>query len=78
MADLLNITGPVAFSWTEGWLAWKPLLIFVIGMAIYGIFVFKFYRFVARRDVFHLNLGQYNKAEHPAIKRFLAGVFYVI
>lgn len=78
MVDYLNITGPVNFSLAEGWLSWKPLLLFVIGMVIYGIFVFKFYRFVAKRDVFSLNLAQYNKAEHPAIRRFLAGVFYVV
>ncbi|MBU1111776.1 MAG: hypothetical protein ABIG93_04485 [archaeon] len=78
MVDLFNVTGPVVFSWSEAWLFWRPLLIFIVGMVIYGIFIFKFYRFVAMRDVFHLNLAQYNNAEYPAIRRFLAGIFYII
>ena len=32
----------------------KPLLIFIAGIVIYSIFVFKFYRFVARKNIFNL------------------------
>lgn len=38
---------------------WQPLGIFVIGVVLYSIFVFRFYRFVARKDVIELRLTQY-------------------
>lgn len=44
----------------------QPLLIVVIGMAAYAVFVFKFYRFLAARDVFNLNLSQ-NDAVRGAV-----------
>ncbi len=33
----------------------KPLLIFIIGVTIYSIFIFKFYRFLARKDIVKFN-----------------------
>ena len=56
----------------------KPLLIFVIGMAVYSVFIFKFYKFIARKDVFELNLKKYNNAKHPIIRKTLRVVFYMI
>ena len=43
--DALDLLGPVAT--------------YVLGMSIFAIFVFKFYRFVAARDVFALDLAKY-------------------
>ena len=40
------------FSLAEGLSLYKLLAIFVLGMIIYSMFIFKFYRFVARRDIF--------------------------
>ena len=40
------------FSLSEGFTVLKPLALFIIGMALYCIFIFKFYKFVSRRDVF--------------------------
>ncbi len=34
----------------------KPLLFFVMAMSLYAIFVFKFYRFLSRRDILQINL----------------------
>jgi len=41
---------------TQAYLILKPLVIFVLGMVVYSIFIFKFYRFIAKKDVFELNL----------------------
>ena len=38
-------------SLAEGRIALEPLLIFVIGMVIYSVFVFKFYRFIASKKI---------------------------
>lgn len=60
----------------------KPLLIFIVGVTIYSIFVFKFYRFLARREIFAPNLAQYNRSEHPFMQWlfniFLNFVEYVL
>ena len=32
----------------------KPLLIFIMAVSLYAIFVFKFYRFLSRRDILQL------------------------
>lgn len=35
---------------------------FSIGMVIYGVFVFHFYRFLSKRDLFCINIGKISKA----------------
>jgi hypothetical protein len=32
----------------------QPLLLFLLGIAVYSLFIFKFYRFVARREIFEI------------------------
>ena len=56
----------------------EPIVMYTIGIAIYGIVVWNFYRFLARRDIIYLNLGQYNKVEHPVAKKFLAILLFFI
>jgi len=80
MAQLLNISQLSLgnFNLSEGFSVIWQLLPILIGIVIYSIFIFKFYRFVASRDVFKLNLNQYNKARHPVITKTLSVVFYII
>ena len=77
---LVNLTqisfAPLQIS--EGWVIIRPLMFFVIGMVAYALFVFKFYRFVARKDIFGLNLNQYNQAKHPFFEKLIHGFFYII
>ncbi|MFC2143300.1 hypothetical protein ACFLQN_02785 [Candidatus Aenigmatarchaeota archaeon] len=52
-----NITSNIGdfvsqLSITEAGIVLEPLVIFVIGMVIYALFVFKFYRFIARKNIF--------------------------
>ena len=55
-----------------------PLFIFVIGVAFYAIFIFKFYRFIASRDIFKLNLQQYSQSFFGIIERILYMTFYIV
>ena len=59
-------------SLQEAMVSWRPLIIFVIGVAIYSIFVFKFYRFLARKKIMELKLSEYEL--HPGLKKFLHGL----
>ena len=52
---LINLTAATAdLSVSNFWSAVKPLTLFILGVVIYAVFVFKFYKFIARKDVFKL------------------------
>ena len=68
----------MSLSIAEGVSLIKPLAFLILGMVIYAVLVFKFYRFVAKKDLFELNLQQYNKSEHPFINKFLGLIFYLV
>ncbi len=69
---------PVELTLQEGLTIIRPLSIFVAGMVIYSIFIFMFYRFIARREIFDLDLDQYNRVEHPFLDKSLMVIFYII
>ena len=54
-----------------------PVGTYVIGMAVYALFVFQFYRFVAARDMFALDLSRYQESRHRWVRGFLHVVLYV-
>ena len=54
------------------------LAFFTIVIVIYSIFVFNFYRFLAKKNIIELNLNQYNQYSNPAAAKFLAAIFYII
>ena len=49
-----------------------PLLLSIAGIVVYSIFVFNFYKFLALKNIFHLDLRQYND-----FKSFLGDVYEV-
>ncbi len=55
------------FSLTELLTIAKPFIIFLIGMIIYAFFIFKFYRFLARRDIFHIKKREKGEGLHPVL-----------
>ena len=56
----------------------RPLSLFVVSVVIYGVFVFHFYRFLARKDIFQLDLSKYNESGHPALRKTVSVIFYFI
>jgi hypothetical protein len=48
-----------AFTLSEALDVLKPLGILVLEMVIYTVFIFKFYKFLASRDIITVNLGRY-------------------
>jgi hypothetical protein len=47
-------------------------------VVVYAIIIWNFYRFMAKKDLIHLNLKKYNRSEHPAVAKTLAALFYFI
>lgn len=52
------------FSLAKAWYLLQPLILFLIGMTIYSIFVFKFYKFMSRKEIFRLTEGGGSSAMH--------------
>ena len=55
----------------------QPVAIFVLGMAVYAFAVFKFYRFVAARDMFELDLSKYEESRYRWVRAILQVIMYL-
>ncbi len=55
-----------------------PLAVYIVGMAVYAIFIFKFYRFLASRDMFKLDFSKYEASRFKFVRTVLHFVFYVL
>ena len=60
------------FSLNEGIILAKPLLLFILGLAFYSLFIFKFYRFLARREIFKINF-----VKQDSFSKGLMNFYYV-
>jgi hypothetical protein len=47
-------------------------------IVIYAVFVFYFYRFLAKKNIIELNLNQYNQYSNPILIKVFATLFYII
>ncbi len=54
------------------------LFLYTFFIAIYSIFVWKFYKFLASRDIIELNLRQYNHSKYPSLEKIFAVILYTI
>jgi hypothetical protein len=66
------------FSISEALSLMKPLSAFLIGVSIYSVFIFKFYRFVAKRDIFKFEIEKFDDSNHSGIKKFFHVISYII
>ena len=54
-----------------------PVAVYILGMSVYAIFIFRFYRSLAARDMFALDLSRYEESRYRFIRRALGVVMYV-
>ena len=54
------------------------LVFFTALIVIYSVFVFYFYKFLARKNLIDLNLNQYNYSGNPFLEKLLAYLFYIV
>ena len=66
----LNVNDALDLLW--------PVVIYVLGMSVYAIFIFKFYRFVAARDVFQLELARYEGLSFRWAKSLVHFILYIV
>lgn len=75
----MDITGifPNGLSIDDGYDLLSQVLVYILGMAVYALFVFKFYRFVASRDMFALDLSRYDGSRFRWVRTVLQVTMYV-
>jgi len=56
----------------------EPLVLFVLGMVVYSVFIFKFYKFVAKRDFPKLELHKYSKGFKGVVQKIAYNLFYMV
>ena len=56
----------------------RPVVVYILGMTVYAVFVFNFYRFVATRDMFQIDLSKYEESRFRWVRAFLQIVMYVV
>lgn len=61
--------------WAQNFISFFSLALLIL---VYAVFIWKFYRWIATKNILELNLNKYNKSEHPATSKMLAGVFYLL
>ncbi len=54
------------------------LFFLIILVFLYSLFIWKFYRFIATKNIFGLDLNKYNKSQHPFVTKLIAGSFYFL
>ena len=54
------------------------LVVYTFLILMYAVFIWKFYKFLARRDIIQLNLRQYEYSVHPSLEKSLAVALYTL
>ncbi len=55
----------------------QPVAVYVIGVAVYSVFVFNFYRFVALRDMFSFDVYRFEESRYASVRKFIHVVSYI-
>ena len=70
----MNIPGD--FTLSEGYGLLSPILLYIAGMVVYALFIFKFYRFLARKNIFELELDKYNTLRFALFRKTLRAIIH--
>jgi hypothetical protein len=66
------------FNLADATITLRPLMFFVFGMAIYSVYIFRFYRFLARKNIFDLDFKRYETSRFRVVRSVLHLVFYIV
>lgn len=67
---------PEGLDFTEAYDLLEPVAIYILGMSLYALFIFNFYKFVSSKDVFSLDVSRYEQSKYHAARVFLHVVLY--
>ena len=78
ISDIINEIFPAGLNMDDALDLLADVVIYVLGMAAYAFFVFRFYRFLASPDMFELDLSRYERSRFRFVRSALHALFYVI
>ena len=55
----------------------QPVAVYVIGVAVYSVFVFNFYRFIALRDMFSFDVSRFEGSRYRSVREIIHVFSYV-
>jgi len=61
--------------WAQSYLG---LFLGSVLLFVYAIFIWKFYRWIARKDILRLNLAKFNHSEHSVISKLIGVLIYIL
>ncbi|MBN3036834.1 MAG: hypothetical protein JW834_00130 [Candidatus Diapherotrites archaeon] len=67
-----------SLPWEDAFNVIWPAAQFVAGMALYSVFIFKFYRFIAKRDIFHIDYSKYGEDLWGTANKFVLFMFNIV
>lgn len=76
--DIINELFPSGLNVYDAIDILRPVVVYILGMTVYAVFVFNFYRFVATRDMFQIDLSKYEESRFRWVRAFLQIVMYVV
>ena len=62
-------------AWAQNFVT---LFILVLLIVIYSIFIWKFYKFVSKKNILSLDLKKYSNVEHPFLAKLIVGGLYLV
>ncbi len=68
---------PYGLDIEEAYNLLEPVALYILGMSIYTLFVFKFYRFLASKDIFAIDVSRYEESKYRAVRVFLQTTLYL-
>ena len=74
----INDLFSVGLSFDEALDLLSDVAVYVLGMTVYAVFVFKFYRFLAMQDMFDLDMSRYEQSRVKWLRRSLQVFFYIV
>ena len=76
--DIINAYNGFLSNIPLGTRSFINLFLLVILVVAYSIIFWKFYRFIATKNIFGLDLNKYNKSKHRTTEKLLAGLLYFV
>jgi len=62
-------------AWAQNFM---NIALLVVLVTVFCIFIWNVYHIISKKNVFELNLKQYNKASHPILEKFLSALLYFV
>ena len=62
-------------SWAQNFLV---LFALVLAIVIFCVFIWKFHKFISKKNILELNLGKYNISRHPFASKFFGVILYLL